>query len=217
MVPQVPGDTNGVGNIADAAMRIAYYRHLHVARGGKNEPRWRNVQVSKFPSDMILYAQVVFKRKPDYIIETGTQYGGSALFFGDLLMLTGGKKVISIDIKAWNPVPPAHPMVEYITGSSVDPTVVEKIRSQIKGTVMISLDSGHSTDHVSKELEIYSTIVSKGHYLVVEDCWTKWFQPYGPHRAVRRFLKTNKNFDRIACEKQFIFAVTTDGWLFRRE
>lgn len=217
MVPGLPEDKGSLGDIAGDAMRIAYYRHLHVSRGGKNEPRWRNVAVSKYPSDMILYAQVAFKRRPDYIIETGTQYGGSALFFGDLLMLTGGKKVISIDIKSWNPTPQEHPMVEYMIGSSTDPSIVEKIKNQLKGTVMVSLDSSHSTDHVSRELEIYSEIVSKGQYIVVEDCWTKWYQPYGPHRSVRRFLKTHKNFERIECEKQFIFAVTKDGWLFKKE
>ena len=62
-------------------MRRRYYAYVHKSLNGRNEPRWRGTRVIKFPSDMILYAQVMFKRKPDVLIETGTAFGGSALFF----------------------------------------------------------------------------------------------------------------------------------------
>ena len=85
--------------LTDIELLKAHYRYIHTSLNGRREPRWRGIRVVKFPQDLILYAQVIFKRKPEYIIETGTRFGGSALFLGDMLQLVGGKKVYSIDIK----------------------------------------------------------------------------------------------------------------------
>lgn len=192
---------------------ISYYRYVHTVLNGKREPRWRGVRVVKFPQDLILYAQVIFKRTPDYIIETGTRFGGSALFLGDMLQLIGGKKVFTIDVSnEFNP--PAHPFVEHILGSSTDPKIVQDLAEKTKGgKVMITLDSDHSAKHVLDELRAYAPIVSVGQYMVVEDCWTRHKKPYSPYIATEQFLKEAKGFRRIDLEKQFIYAVTKSGWL----
>lgn len=163
---------DGLSNV-----EIQHYNYIHRFGNGIREPLWRGTRVVKFPQDLILYAQVIFKRKPDYIIETGTHFGGSALFLGDMLSLIGGKKVISIDV-SHKQNPPAHPMVEYILGSSIDPEIVERIRKEVSGSkVMVSLDSDHSTKHVLAELRTYQNIVTRGQYMVVEDCWTRHKKP----------------------------------------
>jgi len=207
-------EENAVEGLSD--MEIQYYRYLHSFGNGIREPRWRGTRVVKFPNDLILYAQVIFKRTPDFIIETGTHFGGSALFLGDMLQLIGGKKVITIDV-SHKLNPPKHPMVEHILGSSIDPEIVERIRREVAGAqVMVTLDSDHSTKHVLAELSAYQDIVSVGQYMVVEDCWTRRKKPYWPWYAVREFLKENRRYRRFNLEKQFIFAVTKDGWLRRR-
>jgi cephalosporin hydroxylase len=186
--------------------------------GGKKirSPLWRGQRADKAPGDLLLYAQTIFKRTPDYIIETGTLYGGSALFFGDMLLLTGGKKVFAVDIGAKTKT--EHPMVEYVTGSSVDPAIVEMIRTRVKNAkTMVILDSDHSKDHVSKELKAYCDIVTPGQYLVVEDSWAdNGAKPHFPYYAINEFLESNKNYKRYPNEKQFIFALTRDGWLYKR-
>lgn len=199
-------------------LAIEHYRYIHTNSNGRNEPRWRETRVVKFPQDLLLYAQVIFKRKPDYIIETGTHFGGSALFFGDMLELAGGKKVFSIDVShAHNP--PKHPRVEHILGSSIDPKIVDYVKSQIQEgcSVMASLDSDHRARHVLNELRAYADIVTPGQYMVVEDCWTRREKPYWPYRGVERFLKEDKRYKRFDLEKQFIYAVTRDGWLKRQQ
>lgn len=199
--------------INDDELKRSYYRYIHTSLNGKREPRWRGVRVVKFPSDLILYSQVIQKRKPDFIIETGTAYGGSAMFFADMLTLINSEgHVITIDVKAARN--PEHDRVEYLNGSSVDPEIVEKVKEIVgQSMVMVVLDSDHSTKHVLKEMDLYAPIVTSGQYMVVEDCWTRHEKPYAPYYAVEEFLKKNNDFRRYNLEKQFIFAVTRDGWL----
>ena len=202
--------------LTDWETRVAYYKHHHNSNP-QNYPRWRNgALVIKFPQDMILYAQAIFTRKPDWIIETGTWFGGSSCFLADMLLLNGGKGVVTIDLLFRHQ--PPHPMVEYIKGSSTDLPMFRKLRSRFKGQrVMVVLDSNHRTPHVRRELGLYSQIVSPGQYLVVEDCWTRREEPYWPYPAVQEFLAENKNFELHHPEDQFIFASTRDGWLMRKE
>lgn len=204
--------------ITDEEMRAQYYNHHDAEGSKKNYPRWRlGARVVKFPNDLILYAQVIFDYKPDWIVECGTAWGGSACFFGDMLFLNGGKGVISIDVKDRNP--PKHPMVEYVISSSTDLPMFRKLRSRLRGSgnVMVVLDSDHSTEHVSKELEYYSQLVTPGQFLVVEDCWTRRERPYFPKKALDDFLASREDFELTALEDQFIFAVTRGGWLRKKK
>jgi len=199
-------------------VRGAYYIYLHKVNRGQFEPRWRGVRVVKQATDLVLYAQAIFDTKPDWIIETGTRFGGSALFFGDMLMLTGGKGVITIDVKPHHTLIP-HPFVEYVTGSSTDLGEFRKLRSRLKGkgSVMVVLDSDHRTDHVAKEMEYYHQLVTPRQYLVVEDCWAYKDTPFPPYEATVEFLKNHPEFQRKDLAKQFIFGVTRDGWLLKGE
>lgn len=212
-----------ISNYLKSQVRGQYYQHIHLKNDGANQPRWRGHKVVKYPTDMILYAQVIFENRPDFIIETGTYLGGSAVFFGDLLSLTGGTKVITVDIR---PVhlqdcrerqPDAHPFVEYVLCSSVWEETVSCIRERIpaEARTMVVLDSSHAFDHVWRELELYAPFVTEGQYLVVEDCWADREEPYQPFFAVEQFLKAHKEFEQIPLEEQFIFAVTRGGWLLR--
>lgn len=193
-------------------VRVKYYKHVHIYNKGRNEPRWRGIHLLKFPTDLILYAEKIFELKPDYIVEAGTAYGGSAMFFADMLTLSGGKKVFSIDV---NPKEtPPHPMVEYIIGSSTDMGIVAKVRDEVKNDkVMVVLDSNHSTRHVRNELRRWNHVVTPGQYMVVEDCYTRAIVPYKPFVAVEWFLGRVNNFKLDPVEERFLVAVTRHGWL----
>lgn len=195
-------------------MREIYYWHVHRSAGGKNEPKWRGVRMVKFPTDLCLYAEVILENKPDYIIEAGTRFGGSSLFFADMLKIIDSPgKVLSIDpVPAWTQT---HPFLEYIEGSSVDKELVGKIRERIKGSkVMVVLDSDHRRRHVIQELRRWNGAVTKGQYLVVEDCYTKYAdRPYLPKAAVDWFLGRTKDFVQVPLENKYLMAVTRYGWL----
>ena len=116
-----------------------------------------------------------------------------------------------------------------IEGSSVD----ENIAAQVvdfaieKKNILVCLDSMHTHEHVLKELELYSPLVTKGSYLIVfdtviEDMPDDFFpdRPWGkgnnPKTAVHEFLKSHAEFeiDQDIPEKLLI-TVAPDGYLKR--
>jgi cephalosporin hydroxylase len=50
-------------------------------------------------SDLWNYQEIFAEHRVEWVIETGTRHGGSALYFADLLQLNGAPgRVISIDV-----------------------------------------------------------------------------------------------------------------------
>jgi len=195
----------------------AYYKYVQTVNKGEHQPLWRGVRVTKGPTDLILYAEAIFKNRPDYIVEAGTRFGGSALFFADVLNASGGKQVLTIDIDKDGPKP-SHPLVTYITGSSTDPHTIDFIRRHVADrSVMVSLDSDHATAHVLQELNLYSGIVTPAQYMVVEDCYAYGPGPWPPHAAVEEFLQSGSRFTRHPVEEKYIFGNTRGGWLWKKE
>jgi cephalosporin hydroxylase len=138
---------------------------------------WFGVPIIQLPEDMIRYQEVVARVKPDVIVETGIAHGGSLVYSATLLKMLGKGRVvgIDIDIRPHNRARlEAHPLIGMITlleGSSVDPGMVDRIRSQIGPgeRVMVVLDSNHTYAHVAAELAAYAPMVTPGSYIVATD------------------------------------------------
>lgn len=138
---------------------------------------WMGLPIIQLPADVIATQEIIWETKPDIIIETGVARGGSVVFMASMLELIGKGRVIGvdIDIRAHNRDSiERHPMAKRITlieGSSIDPTVVKRVRDAIPqdSTVMVILDSDHSHDHVLTELRSYGPLVTSGCYLIVSD------------------------------------------------
>ena len=182
---------------------------------------WLGVRAKKYPTDCWVYQEIIFQGKPDVIIECGTKFGGSALFLATILDAVGDGRVITVDIQR-KPDLPQHPRITYVTGSSIESSTIEKVKSLIKETdkVMVILDSDHHKDHVLKEMEIYGSLVKKGFYLIVEDtnptvlAQVKGYGP-GPDEAVKEFLKTHKEFFIDKKREKFLITTNPDGYLLR--
>lgn len=189
-----------------------FYKHVIK---GTNLPKWQGLSALKLPSDFFLYQEVIFKNKPDYIIETGTRFGGSARFFANMCELNGKGQVITIDIRGRHQ--PPYPNITYIQGSSISNKVVRTVSRMTKGkSVMVVLDSNHSYDHVLKELERYSRIVTKGQYMVVEDCIQGDGDIGRPSRAIDDFMKKSSGFKRVDLTEKYIVGFTSNGWLLKK-
>lgn len=195
---------------------------------------WLGRPIIQFPQDIIALQELIWQVKPDLIIETGIAHGGSLILSASILELLGGTGQvlgIDIDIREHNRVEiEAHPMSKRITmiqGSSVDPDVAQKVYAFAKDRkrIFIVLDSMHTHEHVSKELELYSPLVSSGSYLVVfdtiiEDLPDDFFpdRPWGkgnnPKTAVWEFMKGNDRFviDKDL-ENKLLITVAPDGYL----
>ncbi|MCX7180814.1 MAG: CmcI family methyltransferase, partial [Proteobacteria bacterium] len=64
------------------------------------EQSWLGVPIWQLPGDLLRLQQIVVEVKPKWIIETGTKFGGSAIFFSSLLKMIGQEEggVITVDL-----------------------------------------------------------------------------------------------------------------------
>ena len=125
---------------------------------------WLGRPIIQFPNDSWALQEIIWKTKPDLIIETGIAHGGSLIFSSSILQLIGKGKVLGIDVEIRKHNLNAilkHPMskrIKMIEGSSIDESVFNKVSDYSKNfpKKLIFLDSKHTHDHVHKELELYS-------------------------------------------------------------
>lgn len=167
---------------------------------------WLSVPIWKLPFDAWIIQELIVKTRPDFIIETGTNFGGSALFYASIQDLIHYGNVITIDID--EKIKFKHNRVTFLLGSSTDDSITERVNIAAKNcNNMVILDSLHTKDHVLKEIEIYAHLVGINNYLIIEDTHAngnpiKWKWGAGPMEAVKKFLKSTDNFviDR-SCER----------------
>ena len=138
---------------------------------------WFGRPIIQIPEDIVRMQEVVYRVKPDVILETGVAHGGSLIFYASLFKAIGKGRAIGVDIE----IRPhnrraleAHELYPYLTlveGSSIDPEIVRRVQSMIKPgeKVMVVLDSNHSKQHVRAELEAYHGLVAPGSYIVATD------------------------------------------------
>jgi len=178
------------------------------------------VPMRQIPSDNWLMSDLIFSVKPDYIIETGTLYGGSALYYASLLELVNPNgNVITVDINE-NAISSAardHDLfkrrVRFIRGGSTDAETIEQIRSEVGTgmTVLVTLDTLHAPIHVGRELELYSEFVSTGSYIIVQDTYYE-----GLPEAIDDFLTSHGDFARDTdLDERYDFTKYRGGFLRR--
>ncbi|MEO9116003.1 MAG: cephalosporin hydroxylase family protein [Gemmatimonadaceae bacterium] len=149
--------------------------------------------IIQYPQDMVAIQELIWRIKPDLVIETGIAHGGSLILSASMLALLdycdavdAGTPLdpaatrrhvlgIDIDIRTHNRAAiEAHPMshrIDMLQGSSIAPEMVAEVRQRASGheRVMVFLDSNHTHEHVLAELEGYAPLVSPGSYCAVFD------------------------------------------------
>jgi cephalosporin hydroxylase len=178
---------------------------------------YRGVRTLKSVSDMWSYQEIIHDLDVQWIIETGTRHGGSALYFADQLALRGARgKVVSIDVDAESNWLTEHPGIEFLYGDSAAPDMVRLVESMLaepRGRLFVILDSDHTRDHVLRELHAYVPVMRTGDYLVVEDTCINGhpvrpeFGP-GPWEAVDQFLADRPGVLRHDAEREAKFGFT---------
>lgn len=182
---------------------------------------WMGRPIIQLPEDMIRIQELIWRVRPDVIVETGVAHGGSLIFYASLLTAMGKGRVIGIDvdIRRQNRLAieqhPMSPRIMLIEGNSIDMATGMAVRTAIDPTdrVLVILDSNHSHAHVDQELEMYAPLVSKDSYIVACDGimaqvagaprtnidWT-WNNPL---TAIETFLARNPDF--VQEEPEFTF------------
>jgi cephalosporin hydroxylase len=197
---------------------------------------WLGRPIIQLPQDIIAIQELIWKTKPDLIIETGIAHGGSLILSASILeLLAGNGEVIGIDIdirKHNREAIMKHPLYQHnrirlIEGSSTDAAVVNQLYeiARNKKNVMIILDSDHTHEHVRKELELYSPMVTKDNYLIVFDTLINdlpddmypdrnWGIGNNPKTAVAEFINNNMRFCiDYDFEAKFLFTSAPGGYL----
>jgi cephalosporin hydroxylase len=138
---------------------------------------WLGRPVIQLPEDLLRIQELIFRAKPDVIIETGVAHGGSLVFYASLCKAMDKGRVIGVDIEIRphnRQAIESHTLFPFITlidGSSVDPSVVANVKALVSPgeSVLVLLDSCHTKKHVLAELEAYTPLVSVGSYIVAAD------------------------------------------------
>jgi cephalosporin hydroxylase len=174
---------------------------------------WMGRPIIQVPQDVMAMQELIFRVRPDVIVETGIAHGGSLVFHASMLELLGGDGIVvgvDVDIRAHNRREiEAHAMrkrIRMIQGSSVDPGVVAEVFAMAEGKrVLVALDSNHTHDHVLAELYAYAPLVHEGSYVVVFDTLIEdlpasfsdgkpWGPGDNPRTATRAFLAEQDRF-----------------------
>ena len=154
---------------------------------------WFGRPIIQYPQDIVAMQEIIWRVKPDLIIETGIARGGSLIFSASMLAqidmceaieqgtvfdpTKSQRKVlgIDIDIRSHNRTAiDSHPMrswIEMIEGSSIDQSIVDRVCAFAKPfkKILVCLDSNHTHEHVLAELNAYASLVSVDSYCVVFD------------------------------------------------
>lgn len=197
---------------------VERFTDLYYSGAIAGDLNWGGAPMIKNPCDIWMIVELFQKIRPSVIIETGTHHGASASFYADILnSLKIVCEVITIDINPkWN-FDPKLKKIHSIIGYSTDLKIFKRVK-EIKdniliknpGNVMVLLDSDHSENNVLAELDLYSSLVSKGSYIIVEDTNVD-----GPKEATDKFLYKNNSFERdLSCQK-FLLTFNPGGWLKR--
>lgn len=158
---------------------------------------WLGRPVIQYPQDMAAVQEIIWRTRPDVVVETGIAHGGSLIFSASILaMLDYGdavengtmldpmrpsRRVVGVDIDIRDHNREAinrHPMSSRITmiqGSSIDQETVDQVKEAVGDSkrVMVCLDSMHTHEHVLAELESYAPLVTEGCYCVVFDTFVE--------------------------------------------
>ena len=203
---------------------------------------FKGIPIIQYPQDIFALMEIIWKTKPDLIIDVGIAHGGSLIFNAANLHLINQserkkieRKVLGIDIylKKKNKKKiikdSLFKYIDIIEGSSVSEETKSKVLSYTKNKkkILVILDSNHTHEHVLKELEFYSKLVSKGSYCIVYDTIIElmpkkyyknrdWDKGNNPYTSVKTFLKKNKSFmiDK-QIQNKLIITAGIDGYLKR--
>ena len=193
---------------------------------------WLGVPIIQMPEDLIIFQEIVYKTRPDLIIETGVARGGSIIFWASIQKLCGiTGKVLGVDVDIRQHARSAindsnfKDEIDLIEGSSIEDKVVDQVKKIISQhkRIMVVLDSNHTHEHVLSELEIYSKFVSKDCFLlvldtVIDDLKVDSTRPWGPgsspKSAAKEFmLKTSEDFiNEQSYENRALLSVAPNGY-----
>ncbi|WP_174948001.1 cephalosporin hydroxylase family protein [Burkholderia contaminans] len=209
--------------------RAAEFDHLF-------QTRWLGERFFHLPGDMLALQELIWRERPDCIVQTGIAAGGGVVFSASMLELAGDSgRVVAIEPRLRDEVRQrlqshrlAHRMT-LIEGDSCAADTLASVRAQIGdgARVMAILDLTHTHAHVLRELECYAPLVTPGSYAIVMDTIMEYLpasmfdgKPYGkgnnPGTAAHEFLARDNRFEvDYDIEDRVLMTLSPGGFLKR--
>lgn len=199
-----------------------------------HQTNWFGEPLLNLPQDMFAIQDIIWRSRPEFIIEVGVAWGGGMLFEATLLEILGGQKVIGVDIfipsdlrQRLSTHGKLSERLVLIEGSSTATDTLDQVAALLGGSrkVLVILDSYHTHEHVLGELRSYAPFVEKGQYLICGDTVVERIpqqshraRPWGPGNnpatAVKEFLTESDRFvvdEKI--DQRMLFSCHPGGYL----
>jgi cephalosporin hydroxylase len=187
--------------------------------------RYFGIPCTKSPMDMWVYREIIFRQKPDFIIEIGCGRGSSSLALAHTMDIVNHGEICAIDLslKRFNREARNHSRIFPFEGEAcelfetIQGTVAHNIFKKHPLSVMIIEDSSHTYENTINVLRTYSPLVTKDYYFIVEDTNGKFGigNMTGAFEAVEDFIKENDNFEIDHSQESFFLTWNPSGYLRR--
>ncbi len=195
---------------------------------------WLGVPIIQLPGDIVAMQELLWKTRPDVVVECGFAHGGSAVLYASILELLGKGVVIGVDVEVRRhnrAAVESHPLskrIRIVEGSSIDPRTVSAVGKAAEGaaSVLVVLDSNHDREHVLAEMEAYHGLVTPDSYLVAMDgaqahVWDvprakPGWRDSNPLQAIEAFLAAHPEFDEDPRYHRGLVTSSPRGFLRRK-
>lgn len=215
---------DGIRMLAEACSKGFWAKSVHATL------QWFGVPIVQFSEDLLMMAEVMFKAKPDLVVECGIYRGGGLAFYASLLELLGHGEILGIDVNSAPDLShvPGAKRIGFIQGDDSSDGIFREVQRRADGkNVLVVLDSDHSKNHVAQQLTLYSTLIRPGGYLVAMDGIMKilhdvpggensW-QADNPETAIEEFLDAHQEFERDLSLNRLKITCSPGGFLRRKE
>jgi len=200
-------------------------QNLRTIQKGTMRYTWAGVLCNKNPFDFALYPMLLWRDKPQTIIEIGSKEGGSALWLRQICSIFGlDTKIVSVDIQQRAEV--KHPDITFLQGDgrNLGETLDDDFMAKLPRPLLVIEDADHHYLTTLAVLRFMDRHLESGEYILVEDGICDSFGNEGkfdggPNRAIAEFLE--QNGDRYMIDTDFCdyygYNVTwdTNGYLRR--
>lgn len=221
----------GVAGKLDELAKWRFFERLIKHTNNFDKVSWMGVPVWQNVFDLWVIQETIAEIRPDVLIETGTNRGGSSFFYGQLFDAlypgdTSRGRIWTVDIEDLRQI--KHPRVTFHLGSSISPETIGSLKDWIgpgSPKVMVILDSDHNKPHVRSELEVYAPLVTPSSYLLCQDGVIddlKMFRRHGeqgPRLALEDFFCTSPHAKHFEIDEErcgrFLITHHPKGWIRR--
>jgi cephalosporin hydroxylase len=184
-------------------------------------PVYFGVPLHQWPFDPWLYQEVLFANPPRTLIELGTGGGRTTEWFAEMLHRARGSdyEIYTVEIQDQVRERVLKGNITPLLANSLDQSTFDRIAALAEPPIALTLDSDHSRHQVYHELKLWSSLVTPGHYCIVQDTWLHVWQSTWQDAAlggIKQFMEENSDFQIDTRPQRWMLTQCPFGWLRRR-